>query len=100
MGGCFSAGGDARESFLRSRQVVSSSESMRLRRRFGRERASSGSTDAEVDASSGSDSRMGVGAWRLAPVTVGEDRGEGTSASRRLSGDGEEGGELSGDEAG
>jgi hypothetical protein len=82
MGSCCSAGTDSRDSFLRSRRGVSSSESICLRRRFVRERARSGNADAEVDASSGSDSRRGVDAWRLA-ATVGDDRGEGASTFRR-----------------
>ena len=83
-GGCRWADADVRDSFFQSPRDISSSESMCVRRRFVRERACSGGADAEMDdATSGSDSRDGVGAWRLVPAPVAKDGGEEASTSRR-----------------
>lgn len=94
-------GDDSRACFLRLRQGLSS-EAESLRRRFVRARACSGGADTKADAdedadgASASNSGRGVGVGRFAPAV-----GGGDSISRcRFSGEGEESGELRGDDAG
>ncbi len=86
IGVCCRAGADPRDTFSRLCQDSSLSESgsISLRRRFVRERAGSGGSDAKIDATSGSDSMRGVVARRLvrAPVTEDDNDGRASASSR------------------